>query len=104
MQINQTDQSEVEDSGRQLADLTGAQLLQVKGRTALFASQGSSRQELLPDTSARKASEQSLEKIWEQDLEDGQPVQLAANVQTQLQHLRYNGTLSLDEPDRQCIR
>ena len=43
VQINQIEQSDVEDSGQQLADLTGAQLLQVKGRTALFASQGTGR-------------------------------------------------------------
>lgn len=104
VQINQVEQSEVEDSGQQLADLTGACLLQLKGRTALFASHGIGRKELLQHTSARKASEQSLEKIWEQNPEDSQPVQLAADVQTQLQHLRCNGTLSLDEPDRQCMR
>lgn len=104
VQINLSEQVEVEESGQQLADLVGAQLLQVKGRTALFASHGNGRKELLPDITARKASEQSLETIWDQSAVDDRPVQLAADVQTQLQQLRYSGALALHEPDSQCLK
>lgn len=100
VQINLLEQSDIDSAGQQLADSAGADLLQLKGRTALFAAGGKGRKELLPDGAVSKA----LQGIWDQGPNGTRPVELAADVQTELQHLRYSGALGLHEPDSHCIK
>ena len=98
VQINQLEQADVESSSQQLADLASAELLQLKGRTALLAGKDLSRRDLLSESV--KSNKQSLEDWW--DKEHSAPVNLSDDVQQQLQQLRHSGVLGLNEPDGRC--
>lgn len=98
VQINQLEQADVESSSQQLAGLADAELLQLKGRTALFAGKDVNKKSLL--SQSVKSKKESLEDWW--DKEHKAPVNLSDDVQQQLHHLRYSGVLGLDEPDGHC--
>lgn len=105
VQINQHDQQQVTASGQQLASQANAQLLQVKGRTALFAQGNADLDSLRQSTSQQSSSEkQHLERVWHNADGVEVPIQLQPDVQAQLQFLNTAGVLLNDELDRKCLR
>ncbi|KAL3145882.1 hypothetical protein ABBQ38_015252 [Trebouxia sp. C0009 RCD-2024] len=110
VQINQHDQNQVEETCQQLAMQSNAQLLQLKGRTALFLKANADADVLRQSTSSQRsydshqASQQHLERVWHNTDEPDSPVQLHSDIQSQLQFLTSAGVLSADELDQRCLR
>ena len=104
VQINQTEQGSIESSGQKLADLANVDLLLMKGRTALFAGKDVNKKDMssILTTATKGLLGKQPDKHLEED--QGAPVTLSAEVQLQLQHMRYSGMLALNEPDSHCMR
>ena len=99
-------------SCQQLAEQGDARLLQVKGRTALFAHSHSDIRSLQKKTASsaqqgrspkQKAAQQHLDKLWHKPDANEEPV-LKPDVQAQLQFLKSSGVLGAYEPDSKCLR
>lgn len=110
VQINQHDQNHVLESCQQLASQGPAQLLQLKGRTALFM-QATADVNMLRrsashqgPTHSHRASQQHLERVWHNTEEAEGPIQLPTGVQSQLQFLTSAGVITADELDKRCLR
>lgn len=89
---------------------SSAQLLQLKGRTALFLKANADVDILRQSSSSQRpydshqASQQHLERVWHNTDEPDSPVQLHSDIQSQLQFLTSAGVLSADELDQRCLR
>ena len=109
VQINQHDQNQVTDTCQQLASQSHAQLLQLKGRTALFMQAHADVDILMQSPSwqgssqGHRASQHQLERTWH-NADEAEEVQLQAGVQSQLQFLTSAGILMADELDKRGLR
>lgn len=110
VQINQSDDEQVKDTCQQLASQSNAQLLQLKGRTALFMQADADLDTLRQSTSQARAStshrksQQQLERVWHNSDEAEGPIQLRPDVQSQLQFLTSAGVLMTDDLDKRSLR